>query len=560
MLRSSRRYLIPASIALAVVMVITAFRWQDQDDYYYKLNKGLEVFGQVYREIANSYVDQVDPDEFIAAGIQGMLKTLDPYTVYMRRKESADIDLLTSGSYGGIGITVGMRDSLVTIVDVVDGYSAQREGVRIGDRILSIEGKQFLHGPLDGLREYTRGEPNTTLRLMVTRDGAANPLTFLLTRENIKVHSVSYSNVLDDNVGYIKLDRFSTNAGEEVRSAILEMQRKGSLGGLILDLRDNPGGLLESAVDVAAKFVPAGSVIVTTRGRDSNDEHIYRSTEQPMAAGIPLVVLVNDGSASASEIVAGAIQDLDAGVIMGTASFGKGLVQSVRRLSHDATLKLTTARYYTPSGRSIQKIDYGQQVVVHNTSVPASAIAQHASYRTKHGRVVSERGGIVPDSLIGGPDTTAFVEQLERASLFFNFATRYAAGMKSLPASFMVDDGVLRQFETYVMQNGLATGSGSMAMSKIKELHAVAQQAHYDQSLLRKIQSLEDDLGAEQRRLFAANRELIRQELYNEISGRFGDQRARIRGSLVGDQQITAAIELITSGGSGAYDRLLSVR
>lgn len=266
-----QRILISTAAFLLLGAIFTGFTWQDEDDYYYKMNKGLETFGQVYREIAQSYVDTVDPDEFISAGIQGMLKTLDPYTVFLRKKEAADIDLLTSGSYGGIGITVGMRDSMVTIVDVLDGYSAQREGVRIGDKIFSINGTTILRGPVDALRDYTRGEPNSTLQMTVLRDGVPDPVTFQLTRENIRVRSVSYSGILGDGVGYIRLERFSTNAGDETRSAILDMQKQGQIKGIVLDLRDNPGGLLESAVDVGAKFLPPAvrssrhAVVIPTR-------------------------------------------------------------------------------------------------------------------------------------------------------------------------------------------------------------------------------------------------------------------------------------------------------
>ncbi|MDB5034174.1 MAG: Periplasmic protease [Chlorobi bacterium] len=542
-------------VTVLVVVAVTAFRWKDENDYYFKVNKGLETFGQVYREVTQNYVDQVDPETFINAGIDGMLKTLDPYTSYLRRKDAADIDLLTSGTYGGIGITVGIRDSAVTIVDVVDGYSAQREGVRIGDKIKSINGAQLLHSPVDALREYTRGEPGTTLQMTVLRDGVADSLTFTLTRENIKVRSIPYSGRIIDGVGYIKLERFSSNAGDELRNALLDLKQQGAFKGVILDLRDNPGGLLESAVDVGSKFLPYGSVIVTTRGRDSSEDHIYRSDEEPIAAGVPLVVLINGGSASASEIVAGAIQDLDAGVILGSRSYGKGLVQSVRRLPYDATLKITTARYYTPSGRSIQKIDYLMQ-----RSGTSSFAADSANrYRTAAGRELTFHGGIIPDTVVDLSAATDFVDELRDASIFFNFATRYAAGLRSLPEDFAVDNTLIKQFEDFTLENLQRTGSGSASLARVNDLYASAKKEGYNSDMLRKIDGIRTDLSGEERNLLRDHRDEIRRELYNEIVNRFRGQHERMEAMLRNDDQIQAAVGLLRSG-RREYGRLLSSR
>ena len=552
--RSLRRPIVVVPITLVAILAVTAFRWKDESDYYFKVNKGLETFGQIYREVAQNYVDQVDPEEFINAGIDGMLKTLDPYTVYLRKKDAADVDLLTSGAYGGIGITVGMRDSTVTIVDVVDGYSAQREGVRIGDKILSINGVELLHSPVDALREYTRGEPGSTLEMKVIRDGVQDPLGFTLTRENIKVHSVVYSGSLSDGIGYVRLERFSANAGDELRAALRDLERQGSLKGLVLDLRDNPGGLLESAVDVGSKFLPTGSVIVSTRGRDTSEDRVYRVTEDPIAENVPLVVLVNSGSASASEIVAGAIQDLDAGVIMGTQSYGKGLVQSVRRLPYDASLKITTARYYTPSGRSIQKIDYLMQ----RTGTSSFAVDSAARYRTTHGRMLADHGGILPDSVIAETALPPVVEQMRDASLFFKFATRYAADLRTIPADFKVDDDLLHRFEEFAVGNTDAAASDG-ALMQAKDLYTAAKKEGYQEEVLRKIESIQGDIAAEQRRAFARYREEIREELYNEIVARFRSQRERMASTLPNDRQVQAAVGLLLSG-HRVYGRLLSAK
>jgi carboxyl-terminal processing protease len=550
-----RRLLPHAALVVATALVVTAFTGRDEDDYFYKLNRGLELFGQVYREIAESYVDEIEPEEFIAAGIEGMLKTLDPYTVYMRRKESADIELLTSGSYGGIGITVGVRDSAITIVDIVDGYSAQREGLRIGDQIMSIDGADVLRIPLDSLREYTRGDANTTLTMSVLREGAPEPLTFVLTRENIRVRSVAHSAIVGSDVGYIRLERFGANAGDEVGAAIADLKKKGATG-FILDMRDNPGGLLESAVDVASKFVPKGSTIVTTRGRDSSEERVYRSSEDPMIGTAPLVVVVDGGSASAAEIVAAAVQDLDAGVILGAPTFGKGLVQSVRRLPHDATLKLTTARYYTPSGRCIQKQQYVSEA---HLAAPETSGPIAEAYHTARGRKVTAQGGIMPDTVVVHIDTGSVLAKLLESSVFFDFATRYSARFPSLPAGFRVDDAIMAEFEAFALRNFAGDVNENPVLARAKELEAAARSSNYDPAVIRSIEVLQAQISSESRRVFAAQREQLRRALQSEIIGRFHGQKARYESSLGADPQVMTAVGLVHTG-RASYERILSAR
>lgn len=543
-------------LAIGTILAVTAFTPPDEDDYDYKVNQNLETFGQVYREVTRGYVDDLDPEEFITAGIQGMLGTLDPYTTYLRKEEAADIELLTNGSYGGIGITVGLRDSTVTITDVIDGYSAQREGIRIGDKILSVEGVEVLHGPMSALREHTRGEPNTTLRMTVLREGTAKPLEFTLTRENIQVHSVSFSSMIADSIGYIRLERFGSNAGDETRAAILEFRRHGNLRGMILDLRSNPGGVLESAVDVVAKFVPTGSIIVTTRGRDSSEQRMYKSTEEPIAAGLPLVVLVNENSASASEIVAGAIQDLDAGVILGTKSFGKGLVQSMRQLPHDNMLKMTTARYYTPSGRCIQKIDYSHDRFGHNGSLPDT---EQQTFRTRIGRLVQSHGGITPDTIIYERDSNSIVARLLQTSVFFDFATTQAAEMRSLASEFVVDDTMLNRFEEFAAQRLGSDDDSPLLPARLNELKEEATREGYSQSMLRKLEDLQKESLQKYRSAIHKNREEIRRELGRQIAARFQRQQERIAASLDDDGQLSAAVSMLRSGRT-VYRRLLALR
>src|SRR3972149_2159105 len=320
-------------------------------DLYLKIYRGIDTFGKVYKEISTNYVDEIDPDRFMRAGIDGMLKTLDPYTVYIGEREGDEIDLVTNGKYGGVGITIGLRDGLVTAVNLLDGFSASKQGIRVGDHILEVDGKSLTGDSFDTVRSLVRGAPGTEVRMKVEREGEPAPLEFVLIREEIAVRNVTFAGTMSDGIGYIKLERFSRTAGDDVRLALRDLKSKGGLKGIILDLRDNPGGLLDMAVDVVSKFLPESSLVVTTKGRRQDSDRSYLTMEKPMAVDVPLAVLVDRGSASASEIVAGAIQDLDRGVIVGTRTFGKGLVQKISRLTETASLKITTARYYTPSGR-----------------------------------------------------------------------------------------------------------------------------------------------------------------------------------------------------------------
>ncbi len=549
-LRHLRRLAPIAAGVILGMLVVSAFTLTDEENYFYRVNRGLETFGQVYREISTGYVEQADPDQLISAGIDGMLAQLDPYTVYLQKREAADINMLTSGSYGGIGIRVGVRDSMLTILDVIDGHSAQRQGLRIGDVIYEIDGQRVSHRPLDTLREFTRGEANTTLEIAVLRDGVDRPIHMTLTREQIPVTSVTHSQLLDGGIGYIRLERFSATAGEEVREAIEKFRRQGELNGIVLDLRDNPGGLLESAVDVCAKFLPAGSTVVTTRGRLANDERVYRSKEAPIAGDVPLAVIVNGSSASASEIVAGAVQDLDRGIILGTRSFGKGLVQSVRRLSLDASLKLTTARYYTPSGRCIQRIDYSTgKPVADDTTI----------YLTHNGRAVHGGGGILPDTIVASESIDTLVAQLRDSEPFFHYVTRVSAAMDSLPRDFHVDDAMLADLERTLGRSDSALAPIGSALSAATELEHRARSESLPGSTVQRIDALHDELAAYRRAVIHGHREQLRQALQQAIEARFLSQQDRMRRSIAHDAQVHIAAHILRTSPL-AYDRLVGLR
>jgi carboxyl-terminal processing protease len=410
----------------------------DDDSTYIRLARAIETFGAVFREVNSRYVDEIDPKELVDVGVGAMLEYLDPYSEYFEEEETDEVESITTGSYVGFGITVASIDSVLTITDVREGGPAKAAGIRIGDHLLSIDSTRTDTLLSRELRPYTRGPAGSSARLRLLREGLSDTLDLVLQRSELDLTSVGIKEVLAGDIAYVNLVRFSRKSSAELRAALADLRSRSAFKGLILDLRDNPGGLLEAAIDVVELFVPQGSRIVSTRGRDDEDVVEYTSQNEPLEPTTPLVVLINDQSASASEIVAGALQDLDRAVIIGSRSFGKGLVQSIIPLSEQSLLKLTTARYYTPSGRCIQRLNYRSDSALTDTTV----------YTTLGGRRVSATHGIDPDSTVSDSMFTQTIQHLLSGNLIQRFATRSAASLKELPSGFTAGrdqfDGFLR--------------------------------------------------------------------------------------------------------------------
>lgn len=524
---------------------------RNDDQLFLAVKKWIGVFGQVYRDVAINYVEEVDPEKFMRAGIDGMLKTLDPYTAYLGERENDELDLVTTGKYAGVGITIGLRDGYITVISPMEGYSAAKRGVQSGDRILEIDGKRLQSATPQDVRMMVRGAPGTTLRMMIEREGEPKPLEFVLVREEIPVRNVSFAGFVGDGVGYIRLERFSRTAGNDVRSSINELRGKGSIRAIILDLRDNPGGLLDVAVEVASKFLPESTLVVSTKGRRSDSERKYRTTESPMLADVPMAVLIDRGSASASEIVAGAIQDLDRGILVGTRSFGKGLVQTITRIDENSSLKITTGKYYTPSGRSIQEIDYA-----HRTKDGVFTLLPDSlkvDYRTVHQRVVRDGGGIVPDSAVADPQSIKFLDELNRKAMFFKYANMLATEKKSLSGDFEVTDDVLRNFEAFLKEKEFRYEEEAEAA--LKELRETGEDARYGKSFSESIDQIATIVEKEKARVFERYKQEIRQALRLEIISRMKGEKAAIEASLKDDGQVQVAAALLKN--KSAYQKLL---
>lgn len=540
------------ALVLALLALVIGSGFIRPSDSFFEIAKNIELLGKVYREIAMNYVDEISISEFMRAGIDGMLSTLDPYTVFMDEEQSEDVDQLTTGKYAGIGVSIGAdREGGVVIYSITDGYSAQKAGMRIGDKIIKVNGIDVRRKDVSEVRALIKGEPNTEVKITVEREGERLPIEFTLIRREIQIKNVPFAGLIDDEtIGYIRLERFSLNAANEVADALQAIQdsarAKGKpLQGVVLDLRGNPGGLLDAAVNVASKFVEQGSVIVTTRGRDSLRIKTYTSTTPPLLKDTPLAVLINNNSASASEIVAGAIQDLDRGVVVGTRSFGKGLVQTITRLPYNTSLKITTAKYYTPSGRLIQEIDYfhrnkreGKRSVFVNE--PDTV---HQAFKTKGGRIVYDGGGIAPDLEVPEETPSVVEAALYRRSVFFKFANQYRSRHPTLPKDFKADDKLFAEFRAFLdRDNFLYDSEGE---KKLAELSEIAARYEYNESLRKQIADLQAAISAEKEKELFRQKHRILSVLEREILTRYYGDQAGLVTALKSDRQLKAAIALL---------------
>jgi carboxyl-terminal processing protease len=539
------------ALALTLIVGATVGFWMPRDDDFFALRKNFEIFGAAYEELVTGYVEPLDPQHLMRTGLEAMLNELDPYTTFIDEADNADLSIITRGRYGGVGLNVGRRGGKITVISPIEGASGYKQGVRAGDIITHIEDQPTSDLSMSDVRNLLRGEPGTPVDVTVKREGRLDPLVFTLTREQVQLENVTYSGYTDQalGVGYVKLERFAREAGPDVERAIRELRQQGTLRGLILDLRDNPGGLLDAAVDVSELFVDRGSVIVSTRGRSPDSERVYRSERIPLAPDLPLVVLVNEYSASASEIVAGAMQDLDRGVVMGTTTYGKGLVQVVKSLPYNTSLKMTTAKYYTPSGRSIQSIEYKNG---EGTATPDSV---GRAFKTKGGRTVRDRHGIEPDVIIDATEPGELEEALQRRAAFFFYANHFAAEHDAIASDYRATDATLTNFQAWLeTENFDYRTDGEQSVTQLQEEFAAIG---YD-DVQDEIAALRSAVHAEKQSDFQRHATELKHHLQEEILARYVTESEQIRAELGYDPQVQRAVSLLRNDDS--YSNILSVR
>ena len=539
---------------VVVVLVSWGFLYHSDNSSYIKISKSLAIFGEFFRQVSNDYVDEIDPSEFIEAGIEGMIKHLDPYTSYISEEENDEVDIITTGVYGGLGITTSVIDSAVTIVGVTEGGSAEKAGLRVGDRIYAIDTTVVLRSGTAELRKHTRGKPGAKLTLRALRAGRKDTLVFALVRQEITLKNVPFSTLTQENVAYIRLERFTHNAPSEVRDALSALRKQAEeknipLAGVIIDLRDNPGGLLDAAVGVCELFLPQASLVVSTRGRGSGGERRYYSRKPPLEPTLPLAVLINEQSASASEIVAGAIQDLDRGVIGGARSFGKGLVQTISSLPFDATLKMTTAKYYTPSGRCIQKIDYNDR----RHGIVKTNLDTTKTFLTSRGRIVRDANGVLPDSLVAPPSQSEMQSALARNNTVFAFANHYSGAKESLPAKFSVDKTLFSEFTAFAKRSAFVYASP--AYRKLAEVEETLRKTSAATATVSHVVAAKTQIAKDQVAELEKSRGALSAALTREILERFLPRSLALERTLQGDASVTLASAIL--GDKATYRRIL---
>jgi len=548
------KVLISALIFLTLSLSLVSYIGKSDD---FELVKNLDIFHTLYRELNIYYVDEVHPGNLIRVAMDAMLKSLDPYTVYIPESQIEDYRFLTTGQYGGIGAAVTSIGGKLVITEPFQDSPADKAGIKAGDIILEVDGKSTAGKTTDDVGKVLKGQPNSTIKLRVERLGVASPLEFTLIRQKIDMKSVPYSGMLNETVGYIVLKDFTENSGNDVKEALVNLKDKNNVKALVLDLRGNPGGLLIEAVNIVNLFVNKGQDVVSMKGKVNQWNKTFKAMNPPVDLEIPVVVLINSMSASASEIVSGALQDLDRAVIIGQRSYGKGLVQTTRPLSYNAQFKVTTAKYYIPSGRCIQALDYSNRRDDGSVGkVPDSLISE---FTTMRGRKVYDGGGVLPDIQVTARNYSKIAIQLITEGIIFNYATQYALDHKSIaPAKqFTIDDEAYKKFVSYVETQKFTYRTQSE--EQLKKLMETAQKEKYFEDAKAEFQRLESKLANNCSRDLDLFKDEIKLLLEIEIASRYYYESGRVETSLSNDADIKKAIEILTEPNLITYNKVLSI-
>jgi len=519
----------------------------------FRISKNLTIFNSVFRDLDLFYVDTLSYDKMVKATIDNMLEKLDPYTVYLPEEETDDLTFMTTGEYAGIGAVIAKSDKGILISEPYEGKPAQRNGVRAGDIILQIDGKNVTGLTVSEVSAMLKGTPNTTIKLKLERPGEKNPLEISFLREKIQMNPVSYSAVVSDKVGYVMLNEFTDRAAIELKDAISELVKQHQIESLVLDIRNNGGGLIDEAVKIVGYFVPKGTDVVTTKGQNKEADRTYKTPTEPIFPQMRLVVLANRSSASASEILAGSLQDLDRAVIVGERTFGKGLVQNIRPISYGGHLKVTTAKYYIPSGRCIQAIDYSHRN--EDGSVGHIPDSLTSEFKTKGGRKVRDGGGIVPDTLTKDERKLNIAYYIFAQNLYFDYATLYVQKHPKIvsPTEFSLSDADFKSFTDYLIEKKFTYTT--QTEKYYKELFDMAKLEGLDKRANVEFEALKTKLMPNIAKSIEENKSEISDLLSVEIIKRYYFQKGEIQFSLRTDKDLKVAVELLKS--QGKFEKIL---
>ena len=532
--------LIRISFLSITVIAISLFSLAStKSDVYRELARSQRLINEVYKSLITRYADRLDTEKFTKVVINNILDDLDPYTVYMEEDEKEGLDLLTRGKYGGVGINLGERDKKLTVISPMDDSPAKRKGIIAGDIIVKIDGLLTEEMSLDDAASHIRGPKGTDVTLFIKRFGDEQLIEFVLTRDDITVKDVAYAGMLDNETGYIRLTRFSKNSGPEMRSAILNLQHDNA-SRIIIDLRDNPGGLLQSAIEILDMLIPKGELLLSTKGRmpEANKRYIARKTPI-IEDDVKIAILINEGSASASEIISGTVQDLDRGIIVGTPSFGKGLVQSVYGLdsSGKRSLKVTTAKYYVPSGRLIQKPGYiNDKLVIRDEK-------EDSVFVTVGGRKVKGEGGITPDYEVVMPKSTPLLLECWRKGLFFSFAQEWQHKYDSYEDA-LIDLDLMADFKVFIDAHEVdVTTEGEKQFQEARTKITALDSTNMD--LILAFDFVETFIIDREATLFEAEKDDLRRRLLLELVGIMQGTEFRVAESIKDDPVVIKAKEIL---------------
>lgn len=521
----------------------------------FDLLKHLEIFGSIYKELVLNYVDEVQTGDLMQHAVNAMLSTLDPYTVYIPESNIEDYKILTMGQYGGIGSLIHWRDGYVYIAEPYEGFPADRAGLKPGDKIVRLNGEDTKGRNVDEVSALLKGQAGTALDLVVEREGVRDPISVRLIRQEIKIDNVTYSGMLRDKTGYIRLDGFTQGAAGEVKQALLQLKKEGA-DQLILDLRYNGGGLLDEAVKIVNLFCDKGLPVVSTRGKQRDRNNTFYTTESPVDKDIPLVILTSRGTASASEIVSGALQDYDRAVIIGERTFGKGLVQNILPLPYNAQLKVTVSKYYIPSGRCVQAIDYSRKDEDgHAPKIPDSL---RTAFQTKGGRTVYDGDGIEPDLEKVYPTMGYALATLVTRHHIFDFANAYRRRHADIGPidSFAVTDALYDEFLQFMRSRDYTYQTGSeMLLDEMKD-RLTADSSMDSEAVRTAYEQLKQAVAATKEGDLLHEKQAISETLLEEIVSRYYYQKGRAQAELRQDEWVDTAIDLMND--RAEYKRILT--
>jgi carboxyl-terminal processing protease len=540
MKKISKIWILPFS----VLLLIASLAFTSPGERYFEIAKNLDIFATLFKEVNALYVDEVNPNRAIKTGIDAMLASLDPYTNYIPEDDIEDFRTQSTGQYGGIGALTSKIDGKIKIVMVMEGYSAQKNGLKIGDEVLKIDNIDITSLNREEASDLMKGQANSEVSITVKRYSEPDPIVLKFKREKVKINNVPYYGMVTGDIGYLKLSEFTLDAGKEVKNAVTKLKTEGAKK-IILDLRGNPGGLLMEAVNITNVFLPKGKEVVATKGKIADNNQVYKTLNQPVDIDIPLVVLINSGSASASEIVAGTIQDYDRGIIIGQKSFGKGLVQITRPLTYNAQLKVTTAKYYTPSGRCIQALDYSHRN--EDGSVGKVPDSLKAEFKTINGRSVYDGGGIDPDYSIKKETLSPIAFTLYTKGFIFDFGTEYYYKHPTIAdaKAFKLTDSEYDSFKKWL--DGKDYTYTTQVESNLKKLEENALEENYYEDIKDHLEQLKTTLNQSKTNDLDDFKLQIKALIEGDITSRYYLERGSIESSFDADEDITEAINILNN-------------